>query len=125
MAKIEMTLEEYKALEGARDEALKETSRLRAELIDAKLNAVVESSDANLRKIVMLTRALLDVTRFAVGQLPPETNKGWPIKALKTASELLGVLPDHTIDDVSIASEFRAFVAEAERVERYREEQNV
>lgn len=120
-AKIEMPLEEYQALANARDAAQREVEHLRAALIDAKLSAVVEGSDTNLRKIVTLTRALLDVTRFAVGQLPPETNKGWPIKSLKTAGELLQVLPDHTTDDVSIASEFRAFAKEAERIELYRE----
>jgi hypothetical protein len=124
-AKIEMSLDEYKAVENERDTALKEVARLRAELIDAKLNVVVEGSDTNVRKLVTLTRALLDVTRFAVGQLPPETHKGWPFAALKTASDLLPVLPDHTVDDISIANEFRSFVKEGERVERVREEKTL
>lgn len=120
--KIEMTMEEFKQIENDRDDARKEVARLRAELIDTKLNAVIEGSDTNLKKIVTLTRALLDCTRFAVGQLPPETNKGWPIASVKRASELLSVLPDHAVDDISIASEFRAFAVECERIENVRAE---
>ena len=122
MAEITMTLEEYKKLDSARDEALREVSTLRAQLVDAKLSAVVDSNQTSIRRIVELTRALLEISRFAVGQLPPETNKGWPIESVKRASVLLVELPDSTVDDVSIASEFRAFAIECERVEAIREE---
>lgn len=111
-------MEEFKALEQRATDALAETSRLRGELLAAKL----DQGDGAIRKLVELTRALLHCTRFAVGQLPPETTKGWPIADLKQAGELLAEMPDHTVDDYSIASEFRSFAEDCARIERYREE---
>jgi len=113
-----MSGEEYKQLIDSRDAALAKNAELARALVEAKLDA----GDGSTRNLVELLRCLLTCTRFAVGELPPETTKGWPSGDLKRAAELLAQMPDHTVDDVSIASEFRGFIEDVERTERYREE---
>ena len=113
-----MSGEEYKQLIDSRDQALVRNVELGRALVEAKLDA----GNGSTRDLVELLRCLLTCTRFAVGELPPETTKGWPSGDLKRAAELLSKMPDHTVDDISIASEFRGFIEDCERIGRYREE---
>lgn len=120
MAKIELSMEEFKQLENERDEARRENVELIRRLTEAKL----DSGEGAVRSLTELGRALLTVVRFAVGQIPPESVKHVPTKELHKASELLAVLADHSVDDVSIASELKVYAMECERLERFRAERD-
>lgn len=113
-----MTMEDYKALEAARDEAQKRCNELEKALVEAKLSS---GESSTVRDLTTLSRSLLTIARFAVGQLPPETTQRWPWRNLRTIATLLPTLPDFNLqDDHAIKSEFEAFASEVERCEQIR-----
>ena len=113
-AHITMDLAEYEQIKQARTDAENVAAKLREDLKLAML------AKPDLGSLTELSRNLLTVARFAVGNLPPETTKGWPCDALRTASQLLQALPDHSLDDASLAIELRNFADEAATFERAR-----
>ncbi len=123
-AKVEMPLDEFQAIERARDNAQREVVRLKQELTDRRLNTTIAGTDVSVRNLVELARDLLVVARYAVGQTPVETNKGWPLDALECATNQLMLLPDFSDDDLAIVNAFRDFVAEGRRTERFRAERD-
>ena len=117
MATIQMDLQEYDRLrENARAQEL-EILRLQDQLQAALLNA---GGDERVGNLTSLARALLQCTRFAVSQMPPEATKGWPLEDLLQAAGMLQHLPDHSAVDSEISLAFRQFASECARVERGR-----
>ncbi len=76
--------------------------------------AKVEASDSDLLKI---TRTSLEIVRFAVANLPPESTMHWPTAALRVISAYLPYMPDGTIDDEELSITFQSFAKECETYE--------
>ena len=59
----------------------------------------------------------MQVACFAIGNLPPETVKGWPYLTLRAAAQTMSTLPDFTPADAEMAIEWVSFSREVERFE--------
>lgn len=84
-------------------------------------SAVADADPSKLcHRLNRLVRDCLTVVRFGVENMPPETVKRWPFASLTEIANDLRLLPDHTVDDDSLAQELRTFVGEILEVERMR-----
>lgn len=115
---INLTLEDYNVLQDAKRQAENEAAGLRKELAEARLDV---GNDGSTRALVASVRGALDIVRFAVANMPPETVHGWPIAKLIEVSHSIEKLPDASSDDVSFAIELRKFATECELIERQRQ----
>ncbi len=77
----------------------------------------IRNSDPN---VLALANAALDVVRYAVSSLPPESNKGWPFVALRTIAAELPQMPDAVPDHTEFAQTLIIFAKECEAHERRR-----
>lgn len=112
-ATVSISLEDLQHLQKARETAEQEVSRLQAQITQAK----IEASDQTLLATV---RAAIEVVRFAVSQLPPESTKGWPTDALKRVAAHVPQLPDASIDDGELSVTLVSFAHECETYEQRR-----
>ena len=112
-ATVTMDLGEYQQLHEAKKATEIENAQLKQQNIDAK----IASSDPHL---VAFARAALDIIRYAVASLPPESNKGWPFESLRVIADEVVNLPDagSTHDELSLT--FTTFATECEDHERRR-----
>lgn len=115
---VNLTLDDYNALQLAKVTAENEAASLRKQLADAKLD--VDSSGI-VRKLTTAARDMLHVVRFAVANCPPETVHGWPFDKLVEISRHIEALPDATSDDVSFAIELQKFAFECKKIELQRQ----
>jgi hypothetical protein len=76
-----------------------EVEAKRVEIEDLKLGP----TDSHARQLLDALNSSLDVTRFAIGNLPPMAVRGWPHKSLRSLAALLPSLPgvDEGIREVS------------------------
>jgi len=109
-ATLTIPMKDYNAMQSDIATARQEASALREELIAAKL---VDPSD-RVKSLTAFARDCLTITRFAVGNLPPEMIRGWPYAALKRVADDIAQLPDCSFDDHDLANELRAFAKECE-----------
>lgn len=114
---VNLTLDDYNSLLEARRNAENEAADLRKQLREAKL---ATGGDDRVRVLTQSVRNALEVVRFAVANMPPETVRGWPWTKLVAVSHDIEVLPDADSDDVSFAIELRKFAVECEKIERQR-----
>lgn len=77
----------------------------------------IEASDPQL---LALSKAAIDIVRYAVASIPPESNVGWPFESLRVVAEYLEQMPDATRDHIETAQTFRIFAKECEDHERRR-----
>jgi hypothetical protein len=112
-ATVTMAYSEFQALQETRKAAEEESARLKAKLMEAK----IEASDPRL---LALSRAALEVVRYAVSSLPPESNRGWPFEALMVISEQVPHMPDASPDNEELALTLKVFAKECEDHERRR-----
>ncbi len=103
-------LGEFQALQDAKTKAELALSQMQQEIITKK----IEASDAVLYSI---SRAALEIVRFAVANLPPESIKGWPTMALRTIACELPAMPDTVNDDKEFALTLSVFADECDRYE--------
>jgi hypothetical protein len=120
MAEITMSMQEYKELESQRDTAREEAAELRKKLHNAEMTDPGERIPGLVRAI----EASLPIVKFAVGNLAPETVRGWPYDELVAFAEELDKLPGADTRTREYALEFRNFVREAQDVERGRRERD-
>jgi hypothetical protein len=100
-------------LQKARETAEQEASNLREQI----RQGATTSSD---QLLLAMTRAGIEVARFAVSHLPPESTKGWPLAAMRTIAENLPTMPGASIDDGELAVTLTNFVKECEVFEQRR-----
>jgi hypothetical protein len=117
MASHTLNDEEYQGILIARKTAETRAAALEAELIRVKL----EDPANRLAPLNALARAQLEVIRFAVANLTPETTRGWPTKALERIAALLPTMPDVTADDRDLATELLSFMRDCESYALVRE----
>lgn len=113
---VTLSFEEYANIKLARETAEAEAAGLRADLVKAKN----EDPSGRINQLGELARELIQVLRFAVGNLPPETTRHWPFRSLEAAAKLLPWLPDFTPDDNTLAIELKAFANEVMKYEAQR-----
>jgi hypothetical protein len=109
-ATLNMTLTDYQELLNARKRAEQEAADVRAELAAAKLvdpTGVVTGLNA-------FARDCLTIAQYAVANLPPELNKGWPYEALLRICENIDILPDYTVNDRDMALDVINFARDCE-----------
>jgi hypothetical protein len=58
--------------------------------------------------------------RFAIGNLPPETTRGWPIDKLRAIADELPKIDGATTDDNELAITIRYFADECAKAEQQR-----
>lgn len=111
MAQHTLNDEEYHELIRAREEAYAEANRLRGELVAAK-----QADPANrIKALNDFARSAIEIVRFAVANLNPESIRGWPTNALKNVADLMAALPDYNVaDDSVLAGELHAFARDCD-----------
>lgn len=115
-ATVTIPLTEFQEITNTREEALK-----RAAAAEKRLNE--EKIAANDGATYAIARAALDVVRLAIGNLPPETTRGWPISALRVIAEQLPVMDGASTDDKDLATTIGYFADECAKCELQRKAQ--
>jgi len=110
---LTLSLEDYNALQLAKQQALEETAEVRRQLEAAKF----VDGDARVAVVTRFARDCLTVARFAVANLAPELTRGWPFEALRRIADTIDVLPDYTLQDRDMAIDLRSFARECEQHE--------
>ena len=116
MGSVNLSTEEYEELRQARLRAEGECARLEGLLVEAR----AADPEGRVRPLMELARALIEPLRFAVGNMPPEVTRKWPVQSIKTISIRLSALPDFSTDDETLAAELMVFANDIERNERER-----
>lgn len=109
-ATLTMTLADYQELLNARKRAEQEVADVREELARAKL---VDPTNT-IAGLTKFARDCLTVAQYAVANLPPELNKGWPYEALIRVCENIDVLPDCSTNDRDMAIDVINFAKDCE-----------
>ncbi len=104
-ATVTMEYAEFQELQNKRKEAEEEVAALKAQITEAKIKA----SDPHL---LALARGALDVVRYAVASLPPESHRGWPFESLTQVADHVIFMPDATPDHTELAMTLRTFATE-------------
>lgn len=116
MATVTIELTELDEIRTRERKAIDDLAKIQAELVEAK-----KADPRNrIAGLLTLSRTMLDVVRFAVGNLPPETIRNWPVESLRLIARDLKWLPDFNADDESLVGELMLFAREIERVEAER-----
>jgi hypothetical protein len=110
-AAVTMGLDEFQSLQDARMKAELEVAKLKQQITEQKITA----SDPIL---IVVARAALEVTRFAIANLPPESTVHWPTDALRSIGDNLPSMPDASHDDQEFAITMITFAEECDRFER-------
>lgn len=112
-ATVSIPYSEFQEIQDKRKEAELEAAKLKEQITQAKIAA----SDPHL---LALSRAALEVVRYAVASMPPESNPGWPYEALRVVAAEVVNMPDATPDHSDLATTFKIFATECEQHEERR-----
>lgn len=104
---------EFQAIQEARRIAEVAAADLRQQISETKIAA----SDPVL---LVVARSAIEVVRFAVASLPPESTRGWPTEALKRVAANLPSMPDAVQDDQELAITLMSFARECDHFEQRR-----
>lgn len=119
-AQITLSLEDWNNELGKRRAVEEELARVREDLNSARrLN--LESIKVEAQRLDTVVRRSLDLTRFAVANLPPEVTVNWPVKALTEVIDNLSALPSFGLDDADLLVELRAVVRDIQQHEGRRQ----
>ena len=116
MASITLSMEEYRDLEEKKIQAENSAADLQKQLLVAHATAI----EQHVPGLLALVDEALTVVRFAVGNMPPESTRNWPIVSLQRVADLMPHLPGFGAKEQEIAIDFNHFAAECERFERWR-----
>lgn len=107
---LNLSLEEYNALQAAKSRAEAETAEVRAELRAAKFI----DGDARVKAVTAFARDCLTLARFAVANCPPEVIRGWPYEVLQRVANTMEDLPDFDLSDRDMAIDLLSFARDCE-----------
>jgi hypothetical protein len=107
---LQLSLDDYNAMQSAKTKAEQETAEVCKELEAAKF----VDGDERVAKVTAFAREALTVARFAVANLPPEMIRSWPYQALFKIAETINDLPDCSINDRDMAIDLAAFARDCE-----------
>jgi hypothetical protein len=110
---LTISMEEYQALIEGRNKAEREAAEANAQAIAARMS----DPTATVEKVTAFARQCLTVVNYAVANLPPEVNKGWPYEALTRVCEMMNVLPDFGPNDRDMAIDMLNFANDAKTLE--------
>ncbi len=113
-ASVTIQLSEFQAIQQACAEAKLEVAKLRDQLRDVKIGSSDQAS-------IDVARAALEVVRYAVSSMPPESNRNWPGAALRVIAARLPLMPDVQQDDYELASTLGYFANEVDLYEKRRQ----
>jgi hypothetical protein len=116
MAEVTMSLIEYQELQSQRDEARDRCAQLEKRIHEVEMT---DPSD-RIPPLVECVQAALPIVKFAVGNMAPETVRGWPYAELQAFAERLETMPGADTRIREYALEFRNFILEAKTVEAER-----
>ena len=91
-----------------------------AEALRRARDAEAGSGDERARALRDIIDVALPVVQFAVGNLPPESVRGWPHVELQQLAERLRTMPGREAEHETISAEFRTFANECVRLAAYR-----
>lgn len=109
-ATVTIPYAEFEAIQKERQRAEERAAAAEQKLIDVK----VEQCD---QVLLALSLASLEIVRYAVSSMPPESNRGWPYEELKKISASLPKAPFAVDDHVTLAATLGTFATECERHE--------
>lgn len=112
-ATVTIPYDEFQEIKDAKRQAEEKASKLIEDVKQAK----IQSSDPHL---FALAKAALDIVRYAVASLPPESNFGWPFESLKVVAAKVLDMPDATPDHIELSMTLSSFAKECEEHERRR-----
>lgn len=115
-ATLNISLADYQELLTARTRLEQENAAVRAELLVAKM----EDSTGKLPSITVFARDCMMIARYAIANLPPELNCGWPYEELRRVANNMHVLPDCSVDDRDMALDMLNFADDCEQHETRR-----
>lgn len=116
MASVTLSMEEFEELRNKERTALNESIELRRQLVEAKQHDI--TGEHRIKRLNELVRRFMDVARFGIGNLPPESIVGWPWRKLvEIAVHLKDDLPDFNVDDESFVADLISFAKECETFE--------
>lgn len=113
-ATVTIPYNEFQELQEAKRAAEIEVSKLKEQITEKRIDA----SDPHL---LLIATAAIDIVRYAVGSLPPESNRGWPFESLRMLADEIVHMPDATPDHNELAQTFKIFASECEAHERRRQ----
>ena len=112
-AQITLSMDDYQLLLDGKKKAEEETAEVRKQLEQARF----VDGDARVALVTKFARDCLTITRFAVGNCPPETIKGWPYETLVRVAKQIENLPDYSIADRDMAIDLESFARDCEKYE--------
>lgn len=115
-AELRMPLKDWLVLKEQLEDANKRVSELTVQLNEARVADPLE----RVKGLATLSRELLKIVQFAMGNCSPRDVKRWPWIALNFSAELLPQLPDHNTHDDELAAEMHRFAAECAEWDRKR-----
>jgi hypothetical protein len=110
---VSITLSEFLEVQNARTKAEMEAAQLKEQIRTMKI-------EANSSLLIAFYRSALELVRFAVASMPPESTRGWPVDHLHAIARTLPSLPDATVDDGDLSITLRNFADECARYESRR-----
>lgn len=115
-ATITLPYERFKEIESQYRAARADAETLRRELAAA-------TRPEGMAEVEPFVMAALEIVQYAVGNLNPESNRGWPVGALRRVADNLAELaPNYPGDIDSLVITLRAFAREVDDVDRTRDE---
>lgn len=105
---VTRTLTEYHQELAQRQAVEKELADTKAALIEARNF----DPSGKVKEITEGFSHALDVVRFAVANLPAESFKGWPFKALREVAKVIQKLPNAADNERDLATEILKFAGE-------------
>lgn len=109
-APITVSLAQIDALRNQIKQAQQEAADLRVALEAAKRG----DPNGDTAKLERLSRAMLEIVRFAVANLPPSDIPKWPRDSVQFVADHLSALPEFSVDDETLVAELKLFVTEIE-----------
>lgn len=113
-ATITMSIHDFRHIERFVDELRAQINTLRAR------ETPVRDADETTADLIAALDAALPIVQFAVGNLNPESVRGWPYDAVQQLSALIAHLFPENSDRQSLAVTLQQFAKEAVEVEALR-----
>ncbi|GAF90560.1 unnamed protein product [marine sediment metagenome] len=116
MAEITMSMIEYQELQSRANDAQKRCTELEKRIHEVEMT----DPEDRIPDLVACIKAALPIVEFAVGNLAPETVRGWPYDELLAFAGKLETMPGVDTRLKEYALGFRSFIREAQEVETTR-----
>jgi hypothetical protein len=107
---VSIPYSEFQAIQEAKWKAETDLALMKQQISEQKIS----SSDKTLFEV---SRAAIEIVRFAVANLPPESTVRWPTTALRVVATRLPSMPDAGPDDDELMITLKRFADECDQFE--------